>query len=362
MRGIHRLAVLLVAAALGCAASTAAAQVEGTVRGPGGAPLPGAAVEVWGGGERLASTVSDGQGRFRFPRERAEGVDRLTVRLVGHAPLAMRARPGGPALHLVLRELPVALPELAVRAARRHCPNRETPAARAVWAAAAARYSRETERRGFDALRLRVEETRSGEEVGRFAEERMRRGRIWSGDHPGRLRLDSIVEASGYARPLDWRRPGYQPPDPVFLAWRYPFLQARDAHHFVSEAFGRLHTFSVISQDAQETVLMFCPRARSARPSVEGTLVVGADTTFSSATWAFRTPSPDEQAGGEVTFGSVRVEGDEHPHLVATQGIFWRRLAGSRRFFQQAEVFPVWVVGPDERRPELRLRASHAGF
>jgi hypothetical protein len=323
-------------------AAAAAAQVGGTVTGPDARPVPDATVELWGTDARLGSTVTDAGGRFRFPAGPSDSAKTVAVRRIGYAPLTRAVTPPA-SLEVRLEALAVSLPELRSGTVRRVCPNREDPAARALWEAGRRRYDEAF--RGTAFVGLTWDGTLDPEEVGLVDEARMQRFTSVVGGQP--VRLERLVERWGYASPkaAGWVPWGMSWDD--FFAWAYPSLHDHDARHFADQVFGRLHTLSVQARGGGETTLAFCPRDRS-RPSIEGTLVVGADTAFHSAAWSFRTPKPREDAGGEVVFAPPS---SARWPLLPARGTFWRRLGGSRRYWQRTATYTAWIVSPDSTMP-----------
>lgn len=337
-------ALLCAACMVSRAAAPLRAQVVGEVRDTGGAPVPGVSVELWSDAGRVAAERSDAHGRFTLPDRGASAAGRIVLRRVGYEPLSAPFSSTGPHVY-VLRAMAVILPELANAASREPCPRRDEPAARAIWRAAASRYARDTPSRGYSFTSLEYRAWVTPEDVG-FPEE---------------SRLEPSAESRvGTDRGIEWyiAREGYafrrQPGTIAFgagrdyEAWTYPHLDGRHAYHFATEDFGRLNLFAVVSRDAEGTVLAFCSRGTS--PSIEGTLNMGTDGWFISAGWKFRTPRPDEDAGGEVVFAPV--SNAPEPHLLAARGLFWRRGAMRGRFWQRAIVHTAWVVGAGEQPPD----------
>jgi hypothetical protein len=351
--------LLWIAAILaGLSASPLAAQIEGVVVEPAGTPVEGATVEVWSASVLHASRATDSRGRFRFPDEQTRDAQTVVVRRLGFETIRRPVSTGNTLLEIVLTPASVGLAELQVQASRRPCPRADDPVARAVWSSAARRYSRETGRRGFDALVWSATEHRSPEQTGEVDDARLRPGgRVWSGDSTSVFDANERVHESGYARPLPWNQPGYQPIYADYFAWRYPDLHAYDAYHFASREFGERHTLAFLDRTTDGFVLAFCP-VRKDQPYIEGWLAIGSDTAFESAEWKFFTPKPNESAGGRVTFDTAWVAGEELPHLVPARGVFWRRMTGRSLYYQSAADYPAWIVSENRSRPEIERRAG----
>ncbi|SOD03169.1 hypothetical protein SAMN05216486_10853 [bacterium JGI 053] len=237
---------------------------------------------------------------------------------------------------------PVALEGVTGRAApRRLCPNRESPEARALWAAAAARYSDVLDSLGIGSLWGTDDRTVDSErDVGPVAASALMRGGVAA---PARARTTWPAERAGYAVRLHG-----QVPYAEFGAWYYPLDVL--AAHFRSAAFGALHTLSIQARDSAEVEIAFCPRGDALRgkPRLQGLLRVSTrDTLFVDAHYEFRTPEPDERAGGEIVYApAVAPDGRMLP-VPATE-LFWRRPAGSRRFYQRYVEYVGWRLGPNE--------------
>ncbi len=339
--------VMLFSAALclvGSGWTQAAAQVSGRVRDESGAPVPRAAVEIWSGGARVAAVASDSAGAFRLPADASAAAGRIVVRRFGYESLSAPFSPSGPHEY-TLKALSVVLPELSASAARAPCPRRDNPAAREAWRAAASRYARDTGRRGYGLTRMVHQGWVTPEDVGFPDESRLRPGSESSVG--GMARLDVVIPRSGYA----WRRP----PGDIsygstldYDAWNYPELEGTHAYHFATEEFGRFNVLAMVRTGAEGTTLAFCSRVEG--PSVYGTLTIGPDGSLLSAGWRFRTPRPDEQAGGEVIFAPVPAGAE--PHLLPARGLFWRKGAMPGRFWQRSTVFLAWYISPGAEAPE----------
>ena len=90
----------------------------------------------------------------------------------------------------------------------------------------------------------------------------------------------------------------------------------------------------------RETVLVFCPRERMQRTGqIEGTLRLDSAMNLVQAQWRFRTPRPDEDAGGEATYEPPSSEMGRA--LLVRESWFWRKTNGGRYYFE-SKVFTGW--------------------
>jgi hypothetical protein len=178
------------------------------------------------------------------------------------------------------------------------------------------------------------------------------RWKFWGGDRDdpfsGPQVLEERVRERGYAWPLPWRLSWYRSFAEEYFAWNYAQLFTFRAGHFVSDDFGNLHTFSLVSGGAGEVVLVFC-LVRRDRPSIEGRLWLRRDTTLAEARWSYRTLNPSEDAGAEVTFQPWVADGRARPFLVPESSTFWRRQLGRNQYSRHSYVFLDWEIGPEVR-------------
>jgi hypothetical protein len=317
-------------------AREASTQIAGRVVDGAGNALPGATVDLWGARERLATTRADSGGVFFFPR--SEGAVGLLAQRIGFAPA--RSRVTQPARDLVLQmaEAALGLEGLVVGGrARSVCPNRESAEARALWEAAATRYSRTPDTLGIVATAAVFRGEAPRAELGRIDETRLRPASIGTGNV--RRRVHGSI---GYgARHLPSTTDG------LHARWLYVPLGSHAAGHFVDPSFGEFNTLSIRHRGRSGVVLAFCSRslARGA-VGVEGTLTVAPDTTLAEATWRYRAPEPREDVGGEVTFSPFGRD-DREPWLVPARSLYWRRLLGtSDRYVQEWVRYDAWAIAP----------------
>lgn len=333
------------------------AQLRGTVRDPAGAPLADAVVEVWSSSPAPVGTRTDASGAFRIAAGQLRSAERLTFRRIGYQTRIVRAAQvqADSLLDITLVADPVSLAGFTVTPLpkRAPCPNREQPVARRVWERARARYSEPPEGSGYRAMMLSHRESLKDPASDPVSEDRMQpQWAFWAGErddpYAATQTLGQRVRERGYAWALPWRLSWYRSFAEEYFAWNYAQLFAYRAHHFISDAFGELHTLSLVRSTSEEIVLAFCPTRRGP-PSIEGRLRLAADTTLVEARWSYRTPKPIEDAGGEVTFRPWGGESGALPLLSAESGTFWRREAGRDRYVRYSYVFLEWEVGPPVR-------------
>jgi hypothetical protein len=235
---------------------------------------------------------------------------------------------------LRLQPRPFLLEALTVAGAgRRLCPNREEPAARALWERMRARYWQ----LGQDSVFVHgFMEIRTG--VGEKADAaRPEAGRIRPGWTTGSLvsAHPELMALSGYGTPANGG------PGERIAFWRYRVLDKGTLQDFTGAYFGAAHTFSLVATDRGEPTLAFCPRERRRDVAqIEGLLRLRADTTLAWARWSFRTPRPDEDAGGEASYYPPD-PGFDHA-LLAHETQFWRR-TGRDRYYFEAHTFTGWT-------------------
>jgi hypothetical protein len=333
----------LLALLLMTASWPARAQVSGRVTDAQGAALQGAAVELWQGESRTAARVADAAGRFVFTAAESGGASGLLVRHPGFRVARVRITgPGEIAVRLAAQ--PVMIEGVTARAARRRlCPNRETAEARALWAAAAAKYSRALDSLGVGTLFGSDERTVATEsEVGPVSSATLRRGNAVG--YPAHAwPYFWHVERSGYAGRLTGAS-GYS----EFGAWYYP-LDVLPSH-FSSESFGALHTFHVAGRDGSEVEIGFCPRPGTlpGMPRIQGTLRISmVDTLLTDVHYEFRTPAPDERAGAEIVYAPAAGP-DGRPLPVPATELFWRRPAGRTRVYQRYREYTRWQLSASD--------------
>ncbi|HEU4586573.1 MAG TPA: carboxypeptidase-like regulatory domain-containing protein [Gemmatimonadaceae bacterium] len=348
-----RRAALSLAAILATAfAPAAAAQLSGTVREPGGIPVPEATVALWKGPREIARTFTDAEGNFRFDRDSSREATVLLVRRIGFGPTSISLGEKRTGLVVTIEQLAAPLPEVVTTAARRACPNHEDPQARALWRAMSDQYATHPHNVGVWAATSGTSGEVSAAEVGEVDGNRIGYGGYASTGEV-RLRYYRAIARDGYATRIE-------PGDDIegrFFHWRYPPLHAELSEHFVERDFAVRHTLGLWRNGDGSFTITFCGRDHS-KPYLEGTLSISPDTALTAVRWSFRTPSPHEDAGAEVSFlapprrAGIRL-------LVPLRSVWWRRLGGSKTVYvQDATVYREWYMGPDAMLRDRSVRWS----
>jgi hypothetical protein len=237
-------------------------------------------------------------------------------------PAAAQDRPAAP------------LPAVVAEAARTACPNRDDPAAHAVWEAMRARYAVPADSLSLAARMRTFTGTVPAGRVG--ALDVLPREEGWRGyTAAGRRLARRRIEAAGYAA---------RAPDGWGGVWMYAALDAEEAAHFADPLFARRNTLS-LARSAEGMVIAFCPRRELRRqPGIEGRLVLSPDTSLAEAEWRFRTPEPREDAGGRVVFASPGA-----PPQARTGVSYLRDGAGYRETVREYREWR-WAADPESRR------------
>ena len=346
--------------------SIAATQVRGVVLETGGTPQRDVLVELWSPVAVVARERTDEAGRFAFDAGRTGGAVRLVLSRTGLQHRSIPLAAGDSVLSLRVRSEAIPLAGVIIRPHRESlCPARGEPAARELWQAMASRYDAESFRLGRGSRAVQVDEEvepwalvppsppyeRPG--VRLLAGTRTDRDHWWSfGADTGAETSRATITRVGYA----WRLT--ESFDPAYAAWRYEDLGAGNAIHWITAEFGALHGFFVVARDQGETLVAFCPQGDPrARPTIEGILTIGPDSTLVQASWRFHTPKPDEEAGGDATFFPP---GPSMPvrALLPREDLFWRRTSHGR-YFQRWRQYDQWVFSEDGEEPIFRV-PSHA--
>jgi len=330
----HQRVALIVVLAAGLSTRTSAAQIAGRVTSHG-AGLADATIELWSATAILASRRSDDTGRFTFIASESPGATGIVARRIGFRPIsiqlpAVRETP----LSIEMEEIAAPLPTVVSSASARTCPNREDPLARTTWLSVRRRYFALPYRYGM-AYAVTIDSSLvRPEDMGRVGEDRLfGYGQSIGGGQ--RLADSARITEHGYAVPY---KVGAARPTmfhKLDRRWRYARLQSYMAQHFIDPTFGERHTLSIVRREEAGMVIAFCPL--NAAPNISGTLVVRADMTVASATWHFHTDSPDDDAGGEVTFIPVP-RWSRAPLLLPAESTTWQRTQGEFRDHYRQEV------------------------
>lgn len=314
-------------------AAPAAAQIRGVVVDRSERPVPDALVELWASSRHASATRTDDHGRFEIPAGPEQHQLTLTVRRLGFATQTLQLSSRDTTLRAVLEPRPVSLQPLTVETpARRLCPLREEPRAREIWTRMQSRYWQP----GADSVFVfGFMELRSGtgEMDDAFDPEAGRTGAGWTTGalivaHP------ELMARSGYAADAA----GGVGERTAF--WSYRALDDGMMQDFTGDYFGSVHNFSIISQNAGQTIVAFCPRDRLRHTGqIQGTLTLRADTTLGTARWSFRTPHPSEDAGGEASY--LPPDQAFGRALLVRESVFWRK-SGPHFYYFEAKSFSGW--------------------
>ena len=270
---------------------------------------------------------------------------------LGYRPGVIQLEPGVTSYEIRLEREPIPLPALVVEATRDRCGAPDDRRARRLWEHARARYSQGLDTLGVATYLASTETILPEDEVGTAQ---------MTGEPVAQRGSSSLLRFSWERR---IRREGYgykirrSTTEQSYDSWVYPPLEADFAPHFVDETFGDLHRFSFESPEESErsggVTLLFCPTEND-RPSMEGTLRIGPDSTLVVAEWLFRTPDPVEGAGGRAVFGPIT--GDPATsYLLPIEGVFWRKSPPSS-YWQRYQKFEQWMVAQGDSVPFLPKR------
>lgn len=347
---LQRLLLLIGALATSVAlARPARAQLKVVVESAG-TPVAEATVELWTSTTRVALRVADGEGRVSFLAREISAASTLLVRRVGFAPGRVSIDGLVPEIHIELERLAAPLAEVTVQEAEASCPAKDDPAARSLWDAARRRYlvpDTHARQSWFEFQSGRVRSV----ELGLIDRSRLRRGsRGGATGVGGRGERDSRIAREGYVWPLS----GTHIYEELGI-WQYASLEISRAEHFAEELFGARQTISFAkgAERPEARVFVFCTRDRKAT-GVDGTLRLGADSSFLDARWRFWNPHRDaERAGGEVVFTPFDIRSST-PWLLSAQGLFWRQLPGGM-YWQRWEQYEGWKLAEGFGRDTARV-------
>lgn len=308
----------------------ALAQLYGVVADEAGRGIVGAAVELWIDGSQ-DTTRTTAHGGFSFDVDLQRGHSAfLVIRTIGYRPTRHVVRSLTDTLRIAMMRIALPLPEVVVLA-RTRCPNTHNGHASGLWDQIRTKYASSTGWRAqSDAYAGRVPVSELGYES---ASEAYHRDQGCT--EACRKDLSEKVKTKGYAWP--WN--GFKG---IYDSWQYPPLESVLVSHFAGPYFAESHTFSAHArQDGMAGLeIAFCPR-RTGLPGIEGSVLISSDSLIQEINWSFKTPSPDESAGGHVEFAPV-VEIGKRPSLLPIRGLFWRRASGG--YLQALMIYREWIA------------------
>ena len=318
-------------AVLGTLPRGALAQVRGVVTDGTGRPLPGVLVELWDAHQRLGADGTDRSGYFRLAAA-ASGPRALLARGIGLEPLRRTLVPGDSVVRLVMQPLAVEVSAVNVEATPTECPDRDDPRARLLWAHAATHYDVALSAYGVRTDVLLFSALVPIESLGVIDTTRLQAWAVAGGYSPLAFATRLATQRNFYAVPasrIPWRRYG---------RWHYPLLESSRAWHFADSLFAVMNRMAFGETSEGDTVIAFCSSFQN-RPYIRGRLRLAPDTTLASAEWDFVTPSPREEAGGQVLFAPADSRLTGQP-LLPVAGLFWRRLL--QKVYQEWMEYRRW--------------------
>lgn len=347
MSGTYEHKVLMLAACLVLLPAVLSAQITGTVSSSSGHALQGAAVEAWMGGQRVAATFSDRDGRFTLSDTFSSGADELRVRALGFQTRTVTLQEGVATYDIVLVAEPLMLDGLQVVMEGDICSRSDDPTARGLWERARSHYQQGLDTLGIATYLAESDTIVRREDIGPLALPELALSQRSSASIQ-RFSWDRRIERDGYAFKVQ-RTDGAA----AFESWVYAPLEADVTSHFVSDLFGDLHKFVDPIEDAEGWTITFCPK-HDGDPDIRGTVALAPDTTLTRVEWSFLTPDPVERAGGRVIFPPLeRGAGLAYP--LPSEALIWRQVPDGR-YFQRYQRYEEWRVVPGDSVPQLPLR------
>jgi hypothetical protein len=340
-------------------------EIAGVVQDPTGQPVVGARVELRVGGQGVRSTFVEPDGRFRLLLPSGATEVTLRVERLGFAERTVALELPmdlGRLLRIQMEPDPLPLPGFRIEVAPEACPPRSQQDGLALWSRMTARHPDGLDTLGAATYTLvRVDTLAGVGAAGGLRSDPSGRGPLRDSDlqadgqrgFSGRLRLawERRLDRDGYAFPI--RRTDAEG---SYSTWSYAPLEADFASHFATPLFLRHHRLrSPSPTDGGGWLLSFCP-VNGNRPGLEGHMEISADTLLDRVEWRFRTPDPDEEAGGWARFPTP-VRPDDAPRLLPLESMTWRRLR-SGDVVRRAQWYEAWLVTPGDSVPFLPDRVA----
>jgi hypothetical protein len=326
-------------------------EFHGVVVDPEGSPVTGVRVELHSGGRLEAAVFTGPDGTFRVRARTDTGPFSIRAERLGYdtleRPLSAREWDGA-AVELVLVPAPLPLPGFTVEATMETCPARHDPDAAALWEAMARHHHGGLDTLGAATYTLARTDTLATNAANRAPPEGLTAGQR---GFSGRLRLswERRIPREGYAFRV--RRTD---PTASYEAWAYAPLEADFASHFGTPLFVQQHRLRAPSPGiGGGWILAFCAPDPE-RPGLDGHLELSPDTFLVRAEWRFRTPEPDEEAGGWTRFPGASANGAP-AYLLPLESVVWKTLreGGVQR---RAQWYEAWIVTPGDSVPFLPER------
>ncbi len=348
----HKIKFLLFAAAsTGIIPGSLVAQVNGRVMDPADNPVDGARVEAIGESGVTGTAITNGEGRFSFSAEIVSRSHELKVEFLGFREVIVPLLGDTRQYYIQLGEPLVPLEGLLVTSDREVCSLRDNREARALW----------------ESVQDRYQPARTLEDFG-MASYVSAAISVGQSDPTSDLELPEVAlgrHGSASLLRFSWRRraerEGYayrirrNDTDQAYDSWAYAPLDADFAAHFVDASFGELNDFVLLESGGDGWSITFCPEDED-QPGIFGRLEIAADSTLTSAEWVFKTPDPNEDAGGKATFRNAAVRSGK-TYLLPSESISWRRLPPGD-FYKQHQRFEEWLVIPGDSVPFLPVRST----
>jgi hypothetical protein len=321
-----------------------AQQLHGSVLSTGGVPVGNAVVAFWRGNSEIGRTFSDDSGHFSYLFSANQIGTSLLARRIGFRPSSVTI--GADFKPVVVKMEPVVtpLPTEVVVASNGACNaiHGDDDAQRLLRSVAAHYLSHDPS----DALRAvmswRSEEL-TVEEVGGIDDGSRPPGEYaTSGD--ARSAAYASLSREGYAIALKPGEGATILPLGAFFRWKYAALHRELSEHFIQREFIEYNRLTKRSESDGSFTIAFCGRNRR-RPYVSGFLRISSDSSLVSAEWSYKTPPPDEHAGGEVLFLAPRRDAGLW-QLIPARSAYWRQVGGrARLFFSETSIYREWIIG-----------------
>lgn len=335
-------------------AGSAEAQISGLVTRGGGVPIEGVSIEAWSVDRRVAATLTDVRGRFSFTAAIASGATLLRASALGFEVEEVVVRGGVFTYDIELAEAPLAVEGLVVTMEEATCEmGRDDERGRELWEYARLRYGGLMDTLGVATYLAEADTVVPLSELGSLQLPALNLSQRGSSSLL-RFNWTRRIDREGYAFAIR-RMDGGAPYD----SWVYPPLEADFAPHFVDEVFGERHRFVIDDEGPDGWLLAYCPKDGGKKPSIKGTITLARDTTFAAVDWLFKTPEPDEHAGGRAFFPPI-LAGSGPSYLLPTEAVIWR-VVPTGDYLQSYQRYEDWRVAPGDSVPLLPLRRASDG-